>query len=76
MNKVYPDAAAALAGIVQDGQTIAVGGFGLCGIPEALIGALRDSGVKQLTAISNNAGAPTDAINFHKKSSQFFLTQC
>jgi 3-oxoacid CoA-transferase subunit A len=56
MNKVYPDAAAALAGIVQDGQTIAVGGFGLCGIPEALIGALRDSGVKQLTAISNNAG--------------------
>ncbi|MBA5604389.1 CoA transferase subunit A [Duganella sp. FT3S] len=56
MNKVYPDAAAALAGIVQDGQTIAVGGFGLCGIPEALIVALRDSGVKGLTAISNNAG--------------------
>ena len=56
MNKVYPDAAAALAGIVQDGQTIAVGGFGLCGIPEALIGALRDSGVTGLTAISNNAG--------------------
>ncbi|MBC3869010.1 CoA transferase subunit A [Undibacterium oligocarboniphilum] len=56
MNKVFPDAASALAGIVQDGQTIAVGGFGLCGIPEALILALRDSGVKQLTAISNNAG--------------------
>lgn len=56
MNKVYPDAASALAGIVQDGQTIAVGGFGLCGIPEALIGALRDSGVTGLTAISNNAG--------------------
>ena len=56
MNKVYPDAAAALAGIVKDGQTIAVGGFGLCGIPEALIGALRDSGVTGLTAISNNAG--------------------
>jgi 3-oxoacid CoA-transferase subunit A len=56
MNKVYPDAASALAGIVKDGQTIAVGGFGLCGIPEALIGALRDSGVKGLTAISNNAG--------------------
>jgi 3-oxoacid CoA-transferase subunit A len=56
MNKVYPDAASALAGIVKDGQTIAVGGFGLCGIPEALIAALRDSGVKQLTAISNNAG--------------------
>ncbi|NMM36074.1 MAG: CoA transferase subunit A [Glaciimonas sp.] len=56
MNKVYPDAATALAGIVQNGQTIAVGGFGLCGIPEALIAALRDSGVKELTAISNNAG--------------------
>ncbi len=56
MNKVYPDAQSALAGIVQDGQTVAVGGFGLCGIPEALIGALRDSGVKGLTAISNNAG--------------------
>jgi len=56
MNKVYPDARAALAGIVQDGQTIAVGGFGLCGIPEALIAALRDSGAKNLTAISNNAG--------------------
>ena len=56
MNKVYPDAASALAGIVKDGQTIAVGGFGLCGIPEALIAALRDSGVSDLTAISNNAG--------------------
>ncbi|WP_353154396.1 CoA transferase subunit A [Herminiimonas fonticola] len=56
MNKVYPDAALALADIVRDGQTIAVGGFGLCGIPEALIAALRDSGVKNLTAISNNAG--------------------
>ena len=56
MKKVYPDAASALAGVVQDGQTIAVGGFGLCGIPEALIAALRDSGVKNLTAISNNAG--------------------
>jgi 3-oxoacid CoA-transferase subunit A len=56
MNKVYPDAASALAGVVQNGQTIAVGGFGLCGIPEALILALRDSGVTGLTAISNNAG--------------------
>jgi 3-oxoacid CoA-transferase subunit A len=56
MNKIYPDAKAALAGIVADGQTIAVGGFGLCGIPEALIAALRDSGVTGLTAISNNAG--------------------
>ena len=56
MNKVYPDAAAALADIVKDGQTMAVGGFGLCGIPEALIAALRDTGVKNLTVISNNAG--------------------
>ncbi len=56
MNKVYPDAASALAGIVKDGQMIGVGGFGLCGIPEALIVALRDSGVTGLTAISNNAG--------------------
>lgn len=56
MNKVYPSAAAALEGIVQDGQLIAVGGFGLCGIPEALIDALAASGVQNLTAISNNAG--------------------
>lgn len=56
MNKLYPDAASALAGIVADGQTLAVGGFGLCGIPEALILALRDTGVKNLTVISNNAG--------------------
>jgi 3-oxoacid CoA-transferase subunit A len=54
--KVYPDAEAALQGLVADGQTLAVGGFGLCGIPEALIAALRDSGVKGLTVISNNAG--------------------
>jgi 3-oxoacid CoA-transferase subunit A len=56
MNKVYPDAASALAGIVKDGQLMAVGGFGLCGIPEALIDALQASGVKNLTVISNNAG--------------------
>jgi 3-oxoacid CoA-transferase subunit A len=56
MNKVYPSAAAALDGIVRDGMLIAVGGFGLCGIPEALIEALKDSGAKNLTAISNNAG--------------------
>ena len=54
--KLYPDAHAALAGLVADGQTLAVGGFGLCGIPEALIAALRDTGVKDLTVISNNAG--------------------
>ena len=56
MSKVYPSAAAALEGVVADGQTIAVGGFGLCGIPEALIAALRDTGVKHLTCISNTAG--------------------
>ncbi|MGE8655304.1 MAG: CoA transferase subunit A [Achromobacter sp.] len=56
MDKVYASAQEALAGIVKDGQMIAVGGFGLCGIPEALIAALRDSGVKDLTCISNNAG--------------------
>jgi len=55
-SKLYPSAKEALQGVVADGQTLAVGGFGLCGIPEALIGALRDSGVKGLTAISNNAG--------------------
>ena len=56
MNKIYPSAAAALTGIVRDEQLLAVGGFGLCGIPEALIDALRDSAVKNLTVISNNAG--------------------
>ena len=55
-SKLYPDAKTALADLVADGQTLAVGGFGLCGIPEALIAALRDSGVTGLTAISNNAG--------------------
>jgi len=56
MNKVYPSAEEALKGVVADGQTIAVGGFGLCGIPEALIAALRDSNVQNLTCVSNNAG--------------------
>ncbi|MGJ7901612.1 CoA transferase subunit A [Lysobacter sp. 1R34A] len=55
-SKLYPSAKQALQDVVADGQTLAVGGFGLCGIPEALIGALRDSGVKGITAISNNAG--------------------
>src|SRR5580698_5931259 len=56
MNKLYPDASAALAGLLHDGMLLAVGGFGLCGMPEALILALRDSGAKNLTIASNNAG--------------------
>src|SRR5712691_1542873 len=56
MDKVYPDAPAALAGLLRDGMTIMSGGFGLCGIPELLIAAIRNSGVTGLTVISNNAG--------------------
>src|SRR6516225_9880329 len=56
MNKVYPDAKAVLAGLLRDGMTIMSGGFGLCGIPEILVTAIRDSGVTGLTMISNNAG--------------------
>src|SRR5438270_7394979 len=56
MKKVYSDARSALAGLLQDGMTIMAGGFGLCGIPETLIEGIRDSGVKDLTIISNNAG--------------------
>ncbi|MEA2872352.1 MAG: 3-oxoacid CoA-transferase subunit, partial [Hyphomicrobiales bacterium] len=56
MRKVYPDAKAALAGLLRDDMTIMAGGFGLCGIPDLLIEAVRESGVKGLTVISNNAG--------------------
>jgi 3-oxoacid CoA-transferase subunit A len=56
MNKLWPNATQALDGIVRDGMLLAIGGFGLCGIPEALIAALRDTGVKNLTVASNNAG--------------------
>ena len=56
MNKLWPDARAALDGIVRDGMLLAIGGFGLCGIPEALIAALRDTGARGLTIASNNAG--------------------
>src|SRR3954471_9226215 len=56
MEKVYPDAKAALAGVLRDGMMIMSGGFGLCGIPSLLIEAIRDSGVKDLTVVSNNAG--------------------
>ena len=56
MKKIYPDAKAALTGVLKDGMLIMAGGFGLCGIPETLILAIRDSGVKNLTVVSNNAG--------------------
>jgi 3-oxoacid CoA-transferase subunit A len=56
MNKVYPDARTALAGLLKDGMMIMAGGFGLCGIPETLIQAIRESGVKNLTIVSNNCG--------------------
>ena len=56
MNKLYPNPQAALEGLVEDGMTLAVGGFGLCGMPESLILALRDSGKKNLVVVSNNAG--------------------
>jgi len=56
LNKIYSSAESALQGLVEDGMTLAVGGFGLCGIPEALIAALRDTGKRELTVISNNAG--------------------
>jgi 3-oxoacid CoA-transferase subunit A len=55
-SKIYPNAAAALREVVHDGMSVMAGGFGLCGVPENLIAALRDSGVKQLTVVSNNAG--------------------
>ncbi len=62
MQKLYPDAAAALDGILRDGMLIAAGGFGLCGIPERLLDAVRDSGVQNLTFASNNAGIDNEGI--------------
>jgi 3-oxoacid CoA-transferase subunit A len=62
MNKLYPSAAAALDGLLKDGLLVASGGFGLCGIPERLLDALRDSGVKDLTFVSNNAGIDGEGI--------------
>ena len=62
MKKLYPDAAAALDGLLEDGLLIASGGFGLCGIPERLLDAVRDSGVKNLTFASNNAGIDNEGI--------------
>ena len=62
MKKIYPDAGAALDGLLADGMTICAGGFGLCGIPERLIDAIRDSGVTGLTVVSNNAGIDNEGL--------------
>ncbi|HEX8639667.1 MAG TPA: CoA transferase subunit A [Allosphingosinicella sp.] len=62
MKKIYPDAAAALEGLLSDNMTICAGGFGLCGIPERLIDAIRDSGVTGLTVVSNNAGIDNEGL--------------
>jgi len=69
-SKVFPDAASALRGVVRDGITVMSGGFGLCGIPENLILALRDSGVKGLTVVSNNAGVDDFGLGLLLKSRQ------
>src|SRR5437879_2881260 len=70
MNKVYPDAGAALDGLLHDGMMIMSGGFGLCGIPEKLIDAVKDSGVKGLTAVSNNAGIDGAGLGILLESGQ------
>jgi 3-oxoacid CoA-transferase subunit A len=70
MNKLYPDAAAALDGLLRDGLLIACGGFGLCGIPERLLTAVRDSGVKDLTFASNNAGIDNQGIGMLLRTRQ------
>ena len=62
MTKLYPDAASALAGVLRDDMLIAAGGFGLCGLPERLLDAIRDSGVTGLTFASNNAGIDNEGI--------------
>jgi len=70
MNKVYTDAPAALAGILKDGMLIMAGGFGLCGIPDTLIVAIRESGVKNLTVVSNNAGVDGIGLGILLESKQ------
>lgn len=70
VKKIFDNAAAALDGVVADGQSIAIGGFGLCGIPSTLIGALRDTGVKNLTCISNNAGVDDFGLGLLLKTRQ------
>jgi 3-oxoacid CoA-transferase subunit A len=70
MKKVFPDARAALAGLLKDGMLIMAGGFGLCGIPETLILAIRDSGAKNLTFVSNNAGVDGAGLGILLESRQ------
>jgi len=70
MSKIYKDAASALADVIKDGMTIAAGGFGLCGIPENLIIALRDSGAKDLTFVSNNAGVDDFGLGYLLETKQ------
>ena len=70
MKKIYPDAAAALEGLLFDGMTICAGGFGLCGIPERLIDAIRESGVTGLTVASNNAGIDNEGLGKLLRSRQ------
>ncbi len=70
MKKVYPDARAALAGLLKDGMMIMAGGFGLCGIPETLIRAIREAGVKHLTFVSNNAGVDGAGLGLLLESRQ------
>ena len=70
MRKIYPDARAALAGLLKDGMMIMAGGFGLCGIPESLIQAIRESGVKNLTVVSNNAGVDGAGLGLLLQSRQ------
>jgi 3-oxoacid CoA-transferase subunit A len=70
MKKIHPDAAAALDGLLFDGMTICCGGFGLCGIPERLIDAIRESGVKGLTVVSNNAGIDNEGLGKLLRSRQ------
>jgi 3-oxoacid CoA-transferase subunit A len=69
-SKVYPDAASALSGLLKDGLTLCCGGFGLCGVPERLIAALHDSGVRDLTVVSNNAGVDGAGLGLLLKSRQ------
>ncbi len=70
VNKVYPDAVAALAGVIRDGMTIMAGGFGLCGIPTVLIEAIRASGARDLTFVSNNAGVDDGGLGVLLQSRQ------